>query len=119
MTDALVLLLAAAWIGYTAYYVYARRGAEEVLRRWADATGHRITEVRMAKSSMLSAHRMLHVSMVQRTFEIRVAQKDGSRRVMVVSVGDPWFGSLRDAVTVIEDEGRQVAIPWRGEGGRL
>ncbi len=115
VTPVLIVLLGIAWVAYTAFFLYARRGAEDVLRRWGEATGHRIVEARRAKFTMLNPHLMLNVSSMQRLFEIRVAQKDGSRRVMVLSVGDRWLGSLRDAVTVVEDDGRQVKVEWRGD----
>lgn len=115
MTDLLVLLIALIWIGWTGFLLHARRGAEAVLRRWAEANGHRIVEARRVRITMFSPHRLLNVSAVQRPYEVRVAERDGSRRVMLVSVGDRWLGSLRDAVTVIEDDGRPVRIAWRGD----
>lgn len=115
MTDLFVILLGVVWIGWTGFFLYARRGAEALLRRWGEAAGLRIVEARRVKMGMFNPHRLLHVSAVQVLYDIRVQRRDGSRYPMMVSVGDRWLGSLREAVTVIEDDGRQVVVHWRNE----
>lgn len=105
--DILVPLLGLAWLAYTAVYITGRTRAEPMLRRWAEREGVRILRARPRRISVFNAELLLKVSPLQRVYEAIGTR--GSRTVLlVVRLGHPWLGCLREEVAVITE------APWDG-----